>query len=45
MLAPQVTSALAVALLAATLLAAQLAIWPARRLQLSDSIAVGDRRE
>ena len=45
MLAPPVTSALAGALLAATLLAALLALLPARRLQLSDSSAVGDRRE
>ena len=44
-LAPALTSALAGALLAATLLVAQLAMLPARRLQLSDSSAVGDRRE
>ena len=45
MLAPAVTSALAGTLLAATLLAARLAMLPARRLQLSHSSAVGDRRE
>ena len=44
-LAPAVTSARTGALLAATLLAAQLAMLPARRLQLSESRAVGDRRE
>ena len=45
MLAPAETSALVGALLAATLLAARLAMLPERRLQLSDSSAVEDRRE
>ena len=44
-LAPPVTSVLAGALLAATLLAAQLAMLPARQLQLSDSSAIWDRSE